>query len=292
MTRVPEREVIPLWPEGAPGSETWTQVERASLVAVPPGSPGGRRHVRNVTQPTLTAFLPPAERATGTAVIVCPGGAHHALAVDHEGAELAEWLVERGIAAFLLKYRLLPSPASDPEFELRFWEILSAPEQLPAVLTPEHLAVVRADGQRAVATVRARAAEWRLAADRIGILGFSAGGSVAIAVGLDHDGASRPDFVAGVYAGIWEELRVPADAPPMFLALATDDQIGERIVGTAVRVYEAWRQAGRPVELHAYATGGHGFGMTRQGLPIDTWPDRLLAWLEQQGFVGPGVTPA
>src|SRR4051794_10674914 len=212
MTRARAREVLPLWPAGAPGSETWTQVERASVVAVPPGSPGGRIHVRNVTQPTLTVFLPPPERATGTAVIVCPGGAHHALAVEHEGAELAEWLVERGIAAFVLKYRLLASPASDAEFELRFWEILSQPDELPALLTPEHLTLVRADGQRAVATVRARAAEWALATDRIGMLGFSAGGSVAIAVGLDHDVASRPDFVAGVYAGIWEELRVPASA--------------------------------------------------------------------------------
>jgi acetyl esterase/lipase len=246
--------------------------------------------VRNVTQPTLTVFLPPAERATGTAVVVCPGGAHHALAIDHEGADLAEWLADRGIAAFLLKYRLLASPASDAEFERRFWQILSEPELLPDLLTPEHLAVVRADGQRAVATVRARAGEWGVAADRIGIMGFSAGGSVAIAVGLEHDAASRPDFVAGVYAGVWEELRVPPDAPPMFLAFATDDQIGERIVGASVRVYEAWRHAGRPVELHAYATGGHGFGMNRQGLPIDTWPERFHEWLLQQRLVarGPG----
>ena len=228
--------MIQLWPEGAPGSETWTQVERESVVAVPPGSPGGDRHVRNVTQPTLTAFLPPAARATGTAVIVCPGGAHHALAIDHEGAALAEWLVERGIAAFVLKYRLLPAPASDAEFELRFWEILSEPGVLDDLLTPEHRALVLADGQRAMATVRARAGELGVAADRIGIAGFSAGGSVAIAVGLDHDAASRPDFVAAVYGATWEEVRVPPDAPPMFLVLATDDDVGEAIVGSAVEV--------------------------------------------------------
>jgi acetyl esterase/lipase len=240
--------------------------------------------VRNVTQPTLTAFLPPPERATGTAVIVCPGGAHHALAIEHEGAELAEWLVERGIAAFLLKYRLLPSPASDPEFELRSWEILSQPEQLPALLTPEHLALVRADGQRAVATVRARAGEFGIAPDRVGILGFSAGGAVAIAAALADDAASRPDFVASIYGATWEEPRAPAGAAPMFIAVATDDPLAEITVYTSLRLYEAWRRAGRPVELHAYAAGGHGFGTNRRGLPIDTWTERFDEWLIQQRF--------
>jgi acetyl esterase/lipase len=153
-------------------------------------------------------------------------------------------------------------------------------------MTAEYLAVVRADGPRAVETVRTRAGEWGVAPDRVGILGFSAGGSVAIAAGLHDDPAARPDFVAAVYAGTWDEPRVPPDAPPMFLALATDDQIGERIVGASLRVYDAWRHAGRPVELHAYAAGGHGFGTNRRGLPIDTWPERFHDWLAQQRLIG------
>jgi acetyl esterase/lipase len=254
-----------------------------AVVAVPPGSPGGARQARNVTRPTLTPFLPPPERATGTAVIVCPGGAHHALAIDHDGAELAAWLADRGIAAFLVKYRLLPSPASDQEFELRFWEILSQPELLPALLTPGHLALVLADGQRAVATVRDRAGELgggRRPRRHSRLLGRGLRGDRRRA---HHDAASRPAFVAGSYPGFWDELRVPLDAPPMFLAVATDDTIGEPIVGTAVRVYEAWRHAGRPVELHAYAAGGHGFGMNRQGLPIDSWPGRFRSGSRSSG---------
>jgi acetyl esterase/lipase len=256
------------------------------MVSVP-DSPDSFRSVRNVTQPSLTVFAPPAEFATGTAVIVCPGGAHHLLSIDHEGIDAARWLVHRGVAAFVLKYRLIATPASDDEFEARFWQIMAEPDRLSELVTAEYRAHVLADGQRAVAHVRDRAADWSIAPDRIGMLGFSAGGAVAVAVGLQHDHASRPDFVAPIYSAVQEDVAVPPDAPPLFLALAGDDPLGERIVGASVGLYSAWLRAGRTAELHAYATGGHGFGTNRQDLPVDGWIDRFHEWLIQQGLLTP-----
>jgi acetyl esterase/lipase len=279
-----EPETIPLWPDGTPGPVPGSPQERESWLA-PPAPEPPFRNVRNVTDPALLAYVPPRERATGTAVVVCPGGGHHLLSMDHEGIGVAEWLVERGIAAFVLKYRLLPSPASDQEFATFFQRLMSDPTLLPPLLTPEHRATILADGQGAVALVRERAAEWHVAADRIGILGFSAGGHVAASVALRNTPESRPDFVAPIYAGVWEDYTVPDDAPPMFLAYATDDPLAERIVDESLRLYTSWWRAGFPVELHAYATGGHGFGMRRQGLPMDGWIDRFHEWLVQQGLL-------
>ncbi|MEA2284330.1 MAG: hypothetical protein QOJ21_373 [Solirubrobacteraceae bacterium] len=288
----PDPVVIPLWPEGAPGSEGWAHEERESVIT-DPETGAGFRAVRNVTQPSLTAFAPPAGLATGTAVIVCPGGAHHLLSIDHEGIDAARWLAHRGITAFVLKYRLIATPASDADFEARFRHVMSEPALLATLMTPEHRALVLADGRRAVALVRERAAEWHVAPDRIGILGFSAGGSVAVAVGLHHDAASRPDFVAPIYTGVQEEVAVAADAPPLFLALASDDPLGDLIVGASVRLFTAWLAAGRSAEMHAYATGGHGFGTNRQDLPIDGWLDRFHDWLIQQRLlIADGVAAA
>jgi acetyl esterase/lipase len=282
-----EAQTIPLWPGGAPGAGVAGPQEERESWLTPPEPEPPFRNVRNVTEPALLAYVPPPERATGTAVVVCPGGGHHLLSMDHEGIGVAERLAERGIAAFVLKYRLLPSPAADDEFATRFQQLMADPDVLQPLLTPEHRATILADGQRAVALVRERAAEWHLAADRIGILGFSAGGHVAAAVALRNTPESRPDFVAPIYAGVWEEFGVPDDAPPMFLAYATDDPLGERIVGESLRLYTAWWRAGLPVELHAYATGGHGFGMRRQGLPMDGWIDRFQDWLVEQKLLTP-----
>ena len=279
-------EMVPLWPGGVPGAVPGAPEERESWLA-PPEPEAPFRTIRNVSRPAMLAYLPPPERATGTAVVVCPGGGHHLLSIDHEGVDVADWLVERGIAAFVLKYRLLPSPAADDEFAAYFWQLMAEPGMLLPLLTTEHRATFLADGQRAIELVRERAAEWRVAADRVGILGFSAGGHVAASVALHHTAGSRPDFVAPIYAGMWEEYAVPEDAPPMFLALASDDELGERIVGETLRLYTGWWRAGRSVELHAYATGGHGFGLRRRGLPADGWIDRFHDWLVHQGLVAP-----
>jgi acetyl esterase/lipase len=272
-----------LWPNGAPGSESWTQLEKESWIS--PESPERFRLVRNLTQPTLTAFLPDPTIATGTAVIVCPGGALHVLAVDHEGFDVARWLNARGIAAFVLKYRLLETPADDLESEAYIQRMVSN-DQAMREFSLQHKPFALADGQQAIRLVRERALEWNLKPDRIGMLGFSAGGFVTACVALEHDLDSRPDFVAPIYAAIWEAPVAPKNAPPMFLALASNDGFGELMISSSINLYRAWQAAGIPVELHAYAKGEHGFGMRLQHLPSDSWIDRFYEWLENQALVG------
>jgi acetyl esterase/lipase len=259
---------VPLWPGPAPGSEDWNYPETVTLQ--PPDS---TRRITNVTRPTLTIFLPEASLANGTAIIICPGGGFRWLSFDNEGTILARWLNAQGVAAFVLKYRVMRTRDSGErdsgEVALRSKAIVP-------------LAV--ADGQRAVSLVRSRAAEWHLAKDRIGILGFSAGGHVAVAVSMHHDDTSRPDFAAFIYPGTPEELNPPADAPPMFLAQADDDK-SVPPADHAIRIYQAWKKAGLSAEMHIFARGGHGFGMRKSGLPAESWTDRFRDWLGAQGLL-------
>jgi acetyl esterase/lipase len=139
-----------------------------------------------------------------------------------------------------------------------------------------------ADGKLAIKVVRRHASEWRIKPDRIGIMGFSAGGMVTMGVVMDHDKASRPDFAAPIYGGGTGSAKVPEDAPPLFILCASDDQLAA--IGSA-RLYSEWKAAGRPVELHLYEKGGHGFGMTPKGLPVDRWIDRYGDWLGQRGLI-------
>jgi acetyl esterase/lipase len=268
-------DVIRLWPDGAPGSKDSSQQEQVYWF----DELWKHRVTRNVTDPSLTVFLPAPAVATGTGVVICPGGAHHFLAVDHEGYDVAEWLTERGIAAFVLKYRVIETPQDDAEF-LQVRSRIGEPGRLRSLLGA-HWRLALADGQQAVRTVRGRATEWGLDASRIGIMGFSAGGHVAAGVALEGDGESRVDFVAPIYGALWEDIAVPQDAPPLFLALASDDPIA---VGPCLDLYRAWHGAGRPAELHLYARGGHGVGMVRQGLPSDGWIERFYEWLQSQGL--------
>ena len=267
--------VIPLWPDGAPGSEGWTQQEEETFI------PPTLKVVRNVAQPTLTTCLPDPALATGTAVIVCPGGGFHFLSIDMEGTDVARWLNARGIAAFVLKYRLI---RTDDNFPAEVWETLNDRDKMAERIAPLQ-PLILADGQQAVRTVRARAREWGIAPDRIGILGFSAGGTVAANVALQHDAGSRPDFSGAIYGAGRGAVPVPADAPPLFVLCAADDQMVPP--HTSVHLYEDWRTAGHPAELHVYAQGGHGFGMREQGLPCDTWIERLAEWLQAQGLLEP-----
>jgi acetyl esterase/lipase len=281
------RKVIPIWPGVAPGSEGWTQkeVEFRGL--------DGKRMVRNVTTPTLTAFLPDPATETGAAVVVCPGGGFRFLSWDGEGTEVAEWLRKRGVAAFVLKYRTKETAASQQEYAkemvafmgtlIRFkdrgspdgWKALAADMR-------EDGAAGIADGRQAVKFVRQHAAEWGIKPDRIGILGFSAGGIITTAVAMGDDAASRPNFAASIYAPFFGDAQVPRNAPPLFIVCAAEDTIAE---AGCVRLYSAWRDAGRPAELHIYEKGGHGFGMTAKGLPVDRWVERLADWLGQRKHI-------
>jgi acetyl esterase/lipase len=229
------------------------------------------------------AYLPDQAVATGAAVIVCPGGAFHGLAIEHEGIDVARWLNGQGVAAFVLKYRLVRTPASDEEFLRQVQEAMQRPaserDTRMLEVTRPVVPLAVADGRQAMKLVRERAAEWDLAQDRIGMVGFSAGGRVVAGVALEHDDASRPDFAGVIYGALWEEITVPPDAPPLFIALAANDDLAVR---PCLDLYSAWWSTGHPAELHIYAQGGHGFGMRKQGLPIDTWIDRFADWLGAQ----------
>ncbi len=266
---------LPLYPGPAPGSEQWQHEEQAYFSEI-----FATEVVTNVTTPTLDVFLPEsATAATAAAVVIAPGGGFHALSINSEGNDVARWLNARGVAAFVLRYRLVPG-GEDPVAEM----LAKRPDE-----TREDMARIAplagADGLAAMALVRARAGDFGVDADRVGFMGFSAGGAVATLVGTQYSAAARPAFLAPIYAGVGmiEQADVPADAPPMFLVAASDDQLG--LAEDSVRLYEKWRSAGKSAELHLYTRGGHGFGMRTQKLPSDSWIERFGDWLAAEGFL-------
>ena len=283
-----QARIIPVWPKDAPGSEKWTQKEvehRSELLRM--------KVVRNVVRPTLTAFLPERSKANGTAVIVCPGGGFRFLCCEGEGTEVAERLRARGVAAFVLKHRLMDTGATEAEFNKSCLQaaLLKAIEDRlkggERPVLPEDVrkfsALAVVDGRQAIKVVREHAGEWGIKPDRIGILGFSSGGVVTTGVATEYDAASRPNYAASIYGPVLGSVKVPKDAPPLFLCCASDDAfVPSR---DSIRLYSAWKAAGKSAELHIYAKGDHGFGVSKQGLPSDTWIDRFSDWLGQQGFL-------
>ena len=244
---------------------------------------------RNVTVPYLTVHPADPAIANGTAMVVCPGGALQILAVEHEGNDVARWLNARGVTAFVLRYRIAPTPADDAEFAAFMKAGAIDPDKM-ATITREQGPLAVEDGRQAIRIVRERADQWGIRPDRIGIIGFSAGAFVAGSVAMWHDEASRPDFAAPIYGAMWTEVSVPEDACPLFIALASNDELGPMIIEPCFTMYSAWQRAGHPVELHAYTRGSHGFGMIKQGLPVDTWTDRMADWLVDLGLVSPAGT--
>ncbi|MFN7930120.1 MAG: alpha/beta hydrolase [Blastocatellia bacterium] len=279
--------VIPLYPGVAPGSENAKQKETAS-----PGADQKPR-LRNVTQPTLTAFLPERSKANGTAIIIAPGGGFMHLAIDKEGNDVARWLQARGVAAFVLKYRLQDT-GTEEEYQKRAAAMAraTAASNAPAPTRPttpapnperdKAVAMAVADGVQAVRLVRGRAAEWGIAPDRIGLMGFSAGGMLTMGVVMKHDAAGMPNFAAPIYGGSTGGTAVTSDAPPLFIAVASDDPVASV---SSAKLYLEWKAAGRSAELHIYSQGGHGFGMTKRGLPVDGWVERFGEWLRIQGLL-------
>lgn len=268
-------EVIPLYSGSAPGSEDWTHEESEYHSEI-----FRTQVVTNVSHPTLTAFLPDPAIASGTAVIIAPGGGFHALSINSEGNDVARWLQERGVAAFVLKYRLVPTGKDGVA------DMMSKPPEQTRADMASIAPLAGADGLAAMRLVRARHAAFGIAPDRIGFMGFSAGGAVATIVATRYDKDSRPDFVAPIYAGIGmvADTPLPEDAPPAFLVAATDDQLD--LAKDSVALYGKWLAAKKSAELHIYATGGHGFGMRRQDLPTDHWIDRFGDWLKARGLMG------
>jgi acetyl esterase/lipase len=197
--------------------------------------------------------------------------------IDKEGTEVANWLNARGVAVFVLKYRVFPTSDDDETF------LEIARDAAPHRPNMDRVwPMTIADGVQALRTVRQHASRFGVAPDRLGIMGFSAGGAVTAGAATEYDAESRPSFAAPIYA-IWQERPVPADAPPLFLVTAGDDALVD--AQNSLSLYSAWKTAGRRAELHVYAEGGHGFALIPQGLPSDSWIDRFWEWLQAEGFV-------
>jgi acetyl esterase/lipase len=268
-----QQMTVRLYEGNAPGSENWTwkeEVNNKNSLKV--------MTVYNVVHPTLTVFSPDPSISNGTAIIVCPGGGFHFLAIDHEGSTIAKRLVEQGITVFVLKYRLVHVLSDNP-----FDDMLQATDK--KAWDDESLPIIPlaiADGRQAIRYVRAHAAEYKVNADRIGIMGFSAGGLVAAATAFNYDRYSRPDFVAPVYADIPDRIlgSVLPDAPPLYLACAQDDEFG--FITHAINMYSKWYTAKRPVEMHLFSKGGHGFGVGDPANTTHNWLDQFIQWLKMQ----------
>ncbi len=253
-------QVLPLYEGVAPGSEKWNYTEK-----VIEGKSGPQ--VRNVVRPTLLYF--PAPKPVGTAMIVAPGGGNRTLMMSYEGVDIAKKLNTLGVDAFVLKYRLTydasqveGGTATDPQ----------AGQDVRALSAD--------DGRRAMELLRSRASEFKFQPDRIGMIGFSAGGA-PVRTAIESDAATRPNFAAMIYAGPSPNgtVIVPENAPPLFLAAAVDD----RLCQVALDTFTAWREANRPVEMHIYQMGAHGF--VNRGGGADHFMDRLAEWMQVNGWL-------
>ena len=286
-------KVIAIYPGVAPGSERWAWKEQ---VSDPPWGGRGGRLVRNVVRPTLTLFQPPnSARSTRTAVIIAPGGGFRWLSIDSEGYDVARALAARGVTALVLKYRLQHTADDEAAFQSESIAFLKAVADAaksadgqgakPKMPTMPSLTdnVGTKDGVAAVRYVRAHAAELGVDANRIGIVGFSAGGGVVDYVLTNYDTATRPDFAAQIYAGSAADVQWKTDLPPIFLAVAADDFL----IDSVVTMFHSLREQKHLVELHVYETGGHGFGMQQRGLTPDLWIDEYSAWLASHGYLTP-----
>jgi acetyl esterase/lipase len=272
-----EPTAIPLYNGIAPGSETASQQEVWSLAF------GREKWVRNVTRPTLTPFLPKKGKGNGAAVLVIPGGGFQFVSISNEGWPIAQWLADRGIAAFVLKYRVEQTPVAAADFGTAMAARFQAPraDQGPS---PEMLAAIdlaRADAQTALRMIRGNAAKWGIDTKRVGMLGFSAGAMTTLATTLANDPAARPDFIAPIY-GMMLPVTPPANPQPMFAALASDDPLFNT---QGFGLVESWQKSGGSVELHYYEGGNHGFGAQKKGNTSDLWFGQYMAWMKARGFL-------
>jgi acetyl esterase/lipase len=237
--------------------------------------------VCNVSVPTMEVFRPDAANANGASVIVAPGGGLYALSIESEGNMVAKWLTKKGITAFVLKYRLVPTKEDGVQ---EITELsMNDPEEIGRQVSLV-LPLSIADGLTAIKYVREHADELGVEKNKIGFMGFSAGGAVTMGVAYECNADNRPDFIVPVYP--WTTAmpvqEVPLEAPPMLVICASDDPLG--LAPGSIALYNSWLNAKKPVGLHMYSKGGHGFGMKEQNLPSDTWIQRFYDWSVAEGI--------
>lgn len=282
-----EPVVVDLWPGKPPGDVGIAGTEKF-FDLIEKGKPyqvAGKptRWLTNVTKPTLTVYQAPKDKNTGVTMLICPGGGYHNLGWDHEGVEVAEWLNSQGMTGIILKYRC----------PRREGDVKGLPPLGPLK-----------DAQRAISLVRSKAREWGLNPQKIGMVGFSAGGHLAGAAATNFEQRTydaiddvdkiscRPDFAVMLYSGYFKvdgqdplspTVRAIPTAPPLFFVHATDDPISN--VEHSVTMYLAMIRAGVPAELDVYGSGGHGFGVRKVGHPCESWIDRCTDWLRHRGIL-------
>ena len=271
-----QQKVVPLYDGLPPGSENWNWNEAEN-----DNNSWQTKVVYNVTKPTLTVFVPEAGKANGTAVVIAPGGGFHALSINSEGLDVAKWLVQKGVTCFVLKYRLIHVLSNDPTAEFAAKLGKKEFEDEVAKLMP----LVVADGKNAIAYVRKHAAEYNVAPNRIGIMGFSAGGTVTSSTLFNYTKDNRPDFAAPIYPFFPSTMigTIANDAPPIFIVTASDD--GLQLAPHSVELYSKWLSTKHDAELHMYARGNHGFGMKKQNIPTDNWIERFYDWMGVQDLL-------
>jgi endo-1,4-beta-xylanase len=263
-----DQPVIFLWPNGAPGSEGHIAPEAVRT------TPQGEHVISSVHNPSVTVYLPSKETATGAAVVIAPGGGHSELWTDHEGYNMASWLSNHGVAGIVLKYRLAREKGSTYKVEVE----------------------ALADMQRAIRVARSHAADWGINPDRVGVMGFSAGGELAALAATRFDNgnpsaadpidrlSSKPSFQALLYPAIPQDMKFSKDTPPAFLACGENDRVD--ISQGLPELYLALKRAGAIAELHVYTGVGHGFGVRESTKgPVAGWPSRFLEFLDARGFL-------
>ena len=270
------QEVIQLYPGKAPGSESWDWTEKETNPFP------NNRMLYNVSVPELIHFPAPSSQKTGTSIIVAPGGAFHILSIDNEGIEVAKWLNSLGIDAFVLKYRVVKSETDNPFAELL--PLMNDFRKLDSINAPV-VEMAKNDGIEAMKYVRTHAGSLGLDPQKIGFMGFSAGGTVTMSVMLSAEDKWKPDFIAPIY--LYKNAVLGTDMPkketPILVIVATDDGLG--FLSHSIELFEEWVEAGQPAELHAFEKGDHGFGIAPKGTTSDYWIKNMENWLRKRKLI-------
>jgi acetyl esterase/lipase len=269
------QNIVKLYKGKAPGSESWTWKEATTGAA-------GSEITYNVVEPELLVYLAPKEKANGTAIIIAPGGAFHILSTDNEGRAVAKWLNEKGITAFVLKYRVVRSMTNNPIQELM--PKMSDFKKLDSINAPV-VEMATQDGIEAIKYIRNNASTYQIDPGKIGFMGFSAGGTVTVSVLMSAPDEWKPNFAAPIYLkyDVVVGKMMPKSITPLFVAVASDDQLG--FMPHSINLYQDWIKAKQPAELHIYERGGHGFGMMKHNTSSDQWAADFENWLKMRGYM-------